>query len=195
MAPARPVPRFELNLDDAPELRWRSVIDHFRKDLQHATTMLEDNLLPEYWIVRAFYKIVIQYCNFLLQPFPVVILVTSISFLANLSYWWIVAVGIIAAGALGIPHRREIIGIGRSANISPGKILIVQYVYELVSACTSVIVRDATMGVPIHLRVMDWEMPGMDLQSLVCEVTFKKNDRCVLFFVKFSMDAPCSLAH
>jgi len=177
MAPAIQIPKFEVDLDEPPVIRWRKVATHFRKELSNATTELEAQLLPNSRIAWFLYLCVVQYCNALAQPLLVSAVAAALIAFGFLSLWWSFPLAAFVVGSLTIPYRREIVGIGRTAGISVGKILLVQYVYEFVSACTSVVVRDATLGHPVHLRVMDWEMPGMDLKKLVCEITFVSQKR------------------
>ena len=72
-------------------------------------------------------------------------------------WWWLLGLWAVAGltaflvAAFSLPFRKEILGIARVSGISPGKILLVQYVYEFVSACTSVVVPDGTDNAPVRL--------------------------------------------
>ncbi len=157
---------------------------HFKAPLLASVHSIEASLLPEGRTVRWLYAGVVWVAGRFVHPLlPVASLTAAAMAVAVAGYWsavwWLVTPLLFAVVAASIPFRREIAGIARSSGLPPGKVLLMQYVYEFVSACTSVVVRDSHTSAPVHLRVMDWTMPGMDLQSLVCEVNFIRSGRSV----------------
>lgn len=176
MAPHISIPKFTVNLDDPPDRRWDAVVAHFKNELKRATTCLESEMLPSSRAAAAGYQLVVFLCGLLVSPWKI-LSVAGFFVAIKLHFLWLIPLLLCAFVAYTIPFRREIAGIARAADIPCGKILLVQYVYEFVSACTSVVVVDESSGTPVHLRVMDWEMPGMNLRDLVCEVTFVKGGK------------------
>jgi hypothetical protein len=178
----RGVPQFEVDLDLSPERRWDRVILHFKDQLQETLVGLEHAFLPETAAARWAYAAVTFFGWLIVRPWPIAVLATALIY-SRVSLLWVTPLVLLVAVALTVPFRREVAGIARAAGIAPGKILLMQYVYEFVSACTSVVVRDATSHCPVHLRVMDWQMQAVDLTALVCEVTFVRGGRCVRHLV------------
>ena len=179
--PGRSVPQIEVDLDLSPEHRWDKVILHFKDALQETLVGLEQAFLPETAVARWAYAAVTLVGWFFVRPWPVAVLAAAL-IAVRVSLLCVTPLLLLVAVALSVPFRREVAGIARAAGIAPGKILLMQYVYEFVSACTSVVVRDAKSHAPVHLRVMDWQMQAVDLTALVCEVTFVRSGRFVFCF-------------
>ena len=126
-----PVPKFEVNLDLPPEKRWDEVVAQFRDGLHEALTALEEAILPESCMLRSIYHVVILFCGLIVHPLPVFVLATAL-LLGGVSWSLIGPLVLFVTFALtSIPYRREVAGIARASGISPGKILLVQYVYCL----------------------------------------------------------------
>ena len=97
-------------------------------------------------------------------------------------------------GGMGMGERcAELVGFAGAAGLPVGGLALLQVVYELMAcecaACTSVVVRDAATGCPVHLRTMDWEFDDfgfgkavarqLDLAALAFEVEFARGGRVV----------------
>ena len=70
-------------------------------------------------------------------------------------------------------YRDELRSISNRANISLGKLILMQLCYEMFSACTSTGFK--FKGNNAHFRTMDWHMPN--LKKTTIEVEFKKKGK------------------
>ena len=75
-------------------------------------------------------------------------------------YWW----------PKSLEFRQEIKGIANILDIEPGLVLLLNVVYELVSACTSVVAQHSPSGTIWHGRNLDFDIPN--LQSITINVRF-----------------------
>ena len=144
------VPRFVVDLDCSPEHRWDGVMKHFREELQFTVTDLEEQLLPQHKLVKIVYKFVTLAAICFVYPWRILAIGIALALCGVFPVFTLLVSAALAFAAFCIPHRREIAGVARESNISCGKILLIQYVYEFVSACTSVIVHDATTQEPVR---------------------------------------------
>ena len=78
-------------------------------------------------------------------------------------------------------YRDELRSISDRANISLGKLILMQLCYEMFSACTSAGFK--FNGKNIHFRTMDWDMP--DLKRMSIEVEFQKNGKTLFIAPTF----------
>mmetsp|Transcript_1221 Transcript_1221/g.1534 ORF Transcript_1221/g.1534 Transcript_1221/m.1534 type:complete len:451 (-) Transcript_1221:75-1427(-) len=73
-----------------------------------------------------------------------------------------------------VKYSKEIKGFAKLVGIPVQEILVIQFMYEACSACTSIVIPGyGANGEPTHIRTMDWEMP--ELKALTIEVEFWKN--------------------
>ena len=71
-----------------------------------------------------------------------------------------------------IMYKEELQSISKLANIPMNKLILCQIIYEIFSACTSVVIRGENN---IHFRTMDWEMDF--LKKITIKVRFMKNNK------------------
>ena len=75
-----------------------------------------------------------------------------------------------------VKYGAEIRGFAKLSGLPVQEILVIQFMYEAASACTSIVVNgEGPNGEPTHIRTMDWEMP--DLKALTIEVEFWKDGK------------------
>ena len=69
-------------------------------------------------------------------------------------------------------HMREIESVATLIGVTTAKLMILQYCYELVSACTSVVVNSgkSTGEVPYCARNMDWEFEWLSPLTIQLDV-------------------------
>ena len=150
------VPKYTVDLDVAEDHRWDHIVPLYAEQLREATRWIETALLPEAWWIRLVYTVIVHTCTLLVHPLPVVVLLVGL-LLARFT-WGVLPLVLFVGVSLTIPYRREVSGIARCAGLAPGKLLLVQYIYEFVSACTSVIVRDAETGCPVRIALLDLDV-------------------------------------
>lgn len=86
------------------------------------------------------------------------------------------SVGSIAGPLLSlfVKYSDEIKGFAKLVNMPFKDIMMIQFMYEVCAACTSIVVPEyGENGEPTHIRTMDWELP--ELKALTIEVEFWKN--------------------
>ena len=76
----------------------------------------------------------------------------------------------------GVYCGQELKAICKQLNMSLGRALTLQIVYELTASCTSVVAKSFS-GAAFHFRTMDWEMNY--LKDLTVELEFKKGGKTV----------------
>jgi N-acylethanolamine-hydrolysing acid amidase len=74
-----------------------------------------------------------------------------------------------------IMYKEELQYISDETKIPFEKVVLLQLLYELSAACTSVIYCDG--DVPIHIRTMDW--PLDELKNMTIQVNFTRNNKIV----------------
>lgn len=149
-----PMPRYRISLDKDPCERWNQVATDAKFLLPEAVERLEQHIIGKNIFRRLLYQVV---C----------IVLTFICYIGYVSsrVWC-------CKNSL----TSEIWGFARIAGLSPGKILVMQYVYEAATYCTSVVLQTE---IPIHLRTMDWDM-GFDMRPFTIQVDFLRKGK-VLF--------------
>ena len=81
-----------------------------------------------------------------------------------------------------IMYKEEIESIANILGVSSHKVLLSQLIYELNSACTTIVVN--TNGKNKMLRTMDWDMKI--LKKLTCELEFTRNYKTVFKAVSWA---------
>jgi len=153
-----PIPRYQVNLAAPPWNRWTQMAHHCRPLIPPILRSVESAYVPDLKLVRLGYFV----------------LVTAIGFLAAcgallcwLSHWcW---------PTNTLTFFSEVWSFARAADVHPGKLLLMQFVYEASTACTSIIIPTAQ---PIHLRTMEWQMP-FDLRPMTAKVEFVRDGAVV----------------
>ena len=141
-----PMPRYTIDLDTAPQDRWRDVATDSKGLLHDVVPRLEKHIVGK------------NRCRILLYH-VVCVLLTCLCFLGYMTSRLFRRKTSLTA---------EVWGFSRVVGISPGKILVMQYVYEAATYCTSVVLNTK---IPIHLRTMDWDM-GFDMRPFTIQVDF-----------------------
>jgi hypothetical protein len=142
------VPRFVINLDLPAAERWNEVIDRFRPQLVQSDRE----------ITRFLHSSVGRIKGGFLESMASGILRTYNAF-------------------GGVYYGAELAAISARCGIGLGRLIMIQLVYEVSAACTSVI--HDFYGVPLLARNMDWELPGLDLRQLTVELEFVRQGQLV----------------
>jgi hypothetical protein len=150
-----PVPTFIVNLDLPQARRWDEVSRAYAPVLRQVVVEFEKQLLPALvgsGPLAAFLYHFVQLALFLVCFFD--------------GCGWIV------------PHAWEIWGMSRATGIACAKLVAAQYVYEVSTCCTSVVVTDAGTDRPVHLRTMDFQL-DFDVRPLTIRVHFTRRGKTV----------------
>ncbi|KNC52083.1 acid ceramidase subunit beta [Thecamonas trahens ATCC 50062] len=122
------VPRFRVDLDDAPTDRWTHIVREYKEDFVAIRAQLQETIREE--------------AGPRLGAFIESVLSTLMSTVTKM--------GAVYYGA-------ELKGIARETGMPLGMLAVLQLVYEASAACTSIVVPCGE-GPPVHIRTMDWEM-------------------------------------
>ena len=140
------MPRYTVDLDTSPQDRWRHVAKDSKRLLHDVVPRLEQHIVGT------------NMCRILLYHITCIVL-TCLCFIGYMTS---------RIFRCSTSLTAEAWGFSRVVNISPGKILVMQYVYEAATYCTSVVLNTK---IPIHLRTMDWDM-GFDMRPFTIQVDF-----------------------
>ncbi|CAF3383119.1 unnamed protein product [Rotaria sp. Silwood2] len=141
-------PRFIVNLDLPPMLRWQYILRLYIDQLREVEKKIESMVN----------KIVGQWIGPMLES----VLSTIMAGITQLGL---------------VYYGQELKGISHTTGIPLGKLVMMQFVYECVSCCTSIICQDEETNTPMHIRSMDW---GLDvLKQLTIDVDFQRNGQTV----------------
>merc|ERR1712137_58620 len=69
---------------------------------------------------------------------------------------------------------KEVSGFAKATGLALVEVLILQFMYEAASCCTSIVINGPN-GYPVHIRTMDWEFDF--LKALTIEVQFFKGGK------------------
>lgn len=121
-------PKFVVNLDLPPTLRWQHILRIYRDKLRETEKKLHSMI------------------NEMVGEWAGVMLEKIIStFMAGITQ-------------LGLVHYgEELKSFSQETDISLGKLVMMQFVYESVACCTSIVCQDEKTNIPMHIRTMDWE--------------------------------------
>ena len=75
--------------------------------------------------------------------------------------------------------------MARYANINPNLLLIIQFVYDLSSFCTSILVTEPKTGNVIHVRNLDFLNPGI-MREITYEGWFYRKDKLLFKATMFA---------
>lgn len=142
------VPRYEINLDVHPHERWNQVVDIYSADLQRIVANVD-----------ALYESLLGY---------------HLGGLADATISTVLA--LVTHYSNRVAYHDELQGIADRAQVSFGRLVVLQLLYELLAACTSVIQLDGNK-VPVHARTLDWEHAF--LRGLTVEYDFVRGGELV----------------
>ena len=74
---------------------------------------------------------------------------------------------------LFVYYGKELSGFAKQCGIPLTEMMLIQFMYEASSCCTSIVINDPKTKLPVHIRTMDWGMEK--LKALTIEVEFWKN--------------------
>ncbi|CAF3257544.1 unnamed protein product [Rotaria socialis] len=142
-------PRFVVNLDMPPALRWQHIVRLLYADQLHEVEKKIESTVDE---------IFGQYIGPMLEK----VLST-------------IMVGITRLGL--VYYGQELKGLSNDTGIPLGRLVMMQFVYECFACCTSFVCQDEQTNIPMHIRTMDWEFDF--LKPLTIDVDFQENDQTV----------------
>ncbi|CAM4894188.1 unnamed protein product [Rotaria socialis] len=122
-------PRFVVNLDMPPALRWQHIVRLLYADQLHEVEKKIESMVDE---------IFGQYIGPMLEK----VLST-------------IMVGITRLGL--VYYGQELKGLSNDTGIPLGRLVMMQFVYECFACCTSFVCQDEQTNIPMHIRTMDWE--------------------------------------
>ncbi|CAF0935867.1 unnamed protein product, partial [Didymodactylos carnosus] len=141
-------PRFIVNLDLPPMLRWQHILRLY-KDQFHIVEQQIESMISE---------LIGQWLGPMLEG----TLSTIMSGITRLGL---------------IYYGEELKGFSEVIEISLGRLVLMQFVYECFACCTSIVCKDQQTGIPVHIRTMDWELDF--LKPLTIDVDFQKSGQTI----------------
>lgn len=123
-------PHFIVNLDLPPKVRWQHILRLYI-DQFHQVEKKIDSMISE---------IVGQWAGPMLEK----VLATIMSGITQLGL---------------VYYGEELKGFAQETGISLGRMVLIQFVYECSTCCTSIVHKDDKTNLPVHIRTMDW---GLD---------------------------------
>ncbi|CAF0921124.1 unnamed protein product [Rotaria sordida] len=120
-------PRFVVNLDSPPMLRWQHILRLYRDQLREVEKKI-DSMVSE---------IVGQWMGPMFEN----VLSTIMAGITQLGL---------------VYYGQELKGFSRDTGMPLGKLVMIQFVYECFACCTSIVCQDEQTNTPMHIRTMDW---------------------------------------
>ncbi|CAF2020874.1 unnamed protein product [Rotaria magnacalcarata] len=122
-------PRFVVNLDMLPALRWQHIVRLYADQLHEVEKKIE-SMVDE---------IFGQYIGPMLEK----VLSTIMAGITRLGL---------------VYYGQELKGLSNDTGIPLGRLVMMQFVYECFACCTSIVCQDEQTNIPMHIRTMDWEL-------------------------------------
>lgn len=121
--------RFVVNLDLPPTIRWQHILRLYVDQFRDVEKKIE--------------TMINEMLGQWLGPMIEKVLSTIMSGITRLGL---------------VYYGEELKGFSQDTGIPLGKLVLMQFVYECVACCTSIVCPNKQTGVPIHIRTMDWEL-------------------------------------
>lgn len=122
-------PRFVVNLDQPANVRWQHITRIYVAELRDAQEQIE--------------RMISDHINGVLKT----AIETVVSNILSAS----VKTGLVFYGD-------ELLALAKDSGIELGRLTLMQFIYECVACCTSIIYKDENSNVPMHIRTMDWSL-------------------------------------
>jgi N-acylethanolamine-hydrolysing acid amidase len=100
--------------------------------------------------------------------------------------WWVLEKLLDLISIPSLPeYYQEVEGMAKYMNINVNLLLVIQFVYDLSSFCTSIVVAEPVTGNVIHLRNLDFANPAM-MRNITYEGWFYRDEKLLFRSTMFA---------